>query len=693
MQYTFIMNITGEPSCLCSVIADAGESACFGPRCHFFAAAAVLASVVLVLFAIVYLPASSDASERTSILILNSYHQGYQWTDDETRGIIEGLAPLKDSIKLYIEYMGTKLTDDRQYFALMRDTLKHKYQGISFKTIIVTDNDAFDFVRLYRTEVFGHVPVVFCGVNWFRDEDLRGQSLFTGVNEDADIAATVDVMLKLHPQTKTIFAIIDSTTTGRIILDKMRELMPLYQNSVTFRLLVDLDMDAILKTVSGAPDDSLVLLTVFQKDRAGIFFEYSESTTLLSRFSRVPVYGLWDFNLGHGIVGGMLTSGYAQGQSAAGLALRILRGESPDAIPILKKSPNKYMFDFQQLMRYGLSEQHLPDGSIIVNQPPSFYAVNRTLVWSVAGGILVLSGVVVVLLINIQQRRRAQTELQLAHHELELRVQERTADLLRANELLHLENTERRRAELEIKNLNAELSEFNQEIESLVSERTMNLMALAVADKVRNPVAVIGAACHRLIEKGSGRPDFRDDLHDHLSLVTESAAKLEQIVADFQALLKQKKAVFEYIDLNAITAAVIHIMRREAESKAVELGVYCSDEALMMNAQPNLLKTALFHVIKNAIEATPSGGLVRIVTSQEGEKIMLVVHDTGPGILKDDIPKIFDPFYSTKDHSFGMGLPLAKQVVTGHLGEIAVESEPGAGTTFRITFPARWKEK
>jgi signal transduction histidine kinase len=649
-------------------------------------------AVVCILLILAF-AASVGAAAPQNILVLNSYHQGYKWTDDETRGIVDGLAPVKGSIKLYIEYMGTKWSNDQRFFTLMRDTLKHKYRGIPFRAIIVTDNDAFDFVRLYRDEIFGRIPVVFCGVNWFRDEDLKGQTHFTGVNEDADIAATVNVMLKLHPQTKTIYAVMDSTTTGRIVRAKIQELIPRYRDTVSFQFLEDADMDSILKTVAAAPDGSLVLLTVFQKDKSGVFYEFSESTSLLSGASRVPVYGLWDFNLGFGIVGGLLTSGYAQGQSAAELALRILGGESPEEIPVVKKSPNKYMFDYVQLARYGLTDRELPESSSIINRPSSFYAVNKTLVWSVIGGILFLSGVVVVLLINIQQRRRAQAELQKAHDELEIRVQERTADLVRANELLHVENVERKRAEHEIKNLNAEISEFNQEIENLVSERTMNLMALAVADRVRNPVAIIGAACHRIVDKRSCDTSLPVDLRDQLVAITESAGKLERIVSDFQSLLKQKQARFEYLNLNGIVDHVVHLIRRDAEKKDVELGVFCSDQPLMINAQQNLLKIAVFHVVKNAIDATPRGGRVRIATAREGDRISLVVHDTGAGIPPEDLPRIFEAFYSTKEHSFGMGLPLVKQVITEHMGEIAVESAPGAGTSFRITFPVRWKEK
>lgn len=635
----------------------------------------------------------THAASRENVLILNSYHQGYKWTDDETRGIIDGLSQQKDSTKLYIEYMGTKLVSTQHYFDQLRETYREKYRTTVFSVIIVTDNDAFDFVRKYRNDMFGQVPVVFAGINWFQDDDLRGHAGYTGVNEDADIAATFDLMLKLHPQTSHIFVVMDTTTTGRIVYDKVQEIMPRYQGRVTFSILQDMPMETILKTVSEAPDNSLVLLTIFQKDSTGVFFEFSESAGALASSSRVPVYGIWDFNLGYGIVGGMLTSGYAQGSSAASLAQRILNGESPASIPVLKKSPNHYMFDYQQLVRFNIDKAGIPDGSTIVNEPPSFYAVNKTLLWTMLGGLIFLSSIVIVLSINIRQRKAAQRELQQAHDELEQRVHDRTADLVHVNELLSSENSERRRAEEEIRKLNAELGEFNQEIENLVSERTMNLMALAVADKVRNPVAIIGATAHRIVEKGACCRDFPIDLQEQLIILSESAEKLESIVADFQSLLKDKRAVFQHLNLNQAVESIVHLFHREADKREVTLSLALHDQPLMINAQEHLLKIALFHVLKNAIEATPFGGRVRIATLREGEKIVLTVHDSGKGIQKSDIAKIFDPFYSTKEHSFGMGLPLVKQVITEHLGEIQVDSEVGEGAIFRITFPTRWKEK
>lgn len=121
--------------------------------------------------------------------------------------------------------------------------------------------------------------------------------------------------------------------------------------------------------------------------------------------------------------------------------------------------------------------------------------------------------------------------------------------------------------------------------------------------------------------------------------------------------------------------------------------VNISKHSLKINARKNLLRSAIFHVLRNAIEATPEDGSITIATSIDKDNVVLTVSDTGSGIPEEYIDKIFDPFFSTKLYRFGMGLSLVKQIVSEHLGEIKVQSEVGKGTTFNLIFPIKWIEK
>ncbi|MFZ6007241.1 MAG: sensor histidine kinase [Nitrospirota bacterium] len=240
-----------------------------------------------------------------------------------------------------------------------------------------------------------------------------------------------------------------------------------------------------------------------------------------------------------------------------------------------------------------------------------------------------------------------------------------------------------------IEAINADLTELNQELETMVAERTMSLMALTVADRVRNPAAVIGWTCKRILEKEKVPEKLGENLKD----VIDESEKLESIVKDFEALLKSKQSRFMYEDINEIVKGVVSIVEKEADKKSVRLSVNLADHPLKINTQKNLLRAAIFHIIRNAIEATPDRGMITVTTAGDNEKVTLAISDTGAGIPEEDIGRIFDPFFSTKLFRFGMGLPLVKQIISEHLGEIKVESEPGKGTTFKLIFPVRWIEK
>ncbi len=159
-----------------------------------------------------------------------------------------------------------------------------------------------------------------------------------------------------------------------------------------------------------------------------------------------------------------------------------------------------------------------------------------------------------------------------------------------------------------LQKVNAELSGMNQEMETLVNERTMSLMALTVADRVRNPASVIGWISNRILQKEK----VPEKLGDNLKEIIAEAKKLEDIVKDFEKLLKSKRSIFKYEDINEIIKGVVIIMEKAADEKRVELAVDFEEQSLRINAQRNLMRTAVFHLIRNAMDATPTGGKITV---------------------------------------------------------------------------------
>lgn len=241
----------------------------------------------------------------------------------------------------------------------------------------------------------------------------------------------------------------------------------------------------------------------------------------------------------------------------------------------------------------------------------------------------------------------------------------------------------------EIENINLELSELTLELEDIVAERTMSLMALSIADRVRNPAATIGIACRRVLRKKEKGEKLDEDLQD----VIFECEKLQNVVGDFESMLKTKRSQFSFENLNDIVKDVTSLVSKESDGRDVHISVSLFDKPININMQKGLMRVAVFHVLRNAIDATSNGGQIQLNTSLENENAVLTISDQGTGIKSEDMERIFDSFYSTKSKRFGMGLPLVKQIVTEHLGEIKVASEVGKGTTFKMIFPCRWKDK
>lgn len=361
----------------------------------------------------------ADVVPKKNVLILNSYHKGLSWTDNIIKGIESEIIKDDLGLELFFEYMDTKRYFDEAYFQKFFELMKQKYEKERFEIIIATDNDALNFLLKYREKLFPNIPVVFCGINNFQDSMLQNKKLFTGVVEDTDMKSTLEIALKLHPNINRVFVVNDKTTTGIALKEELMKVIPFFTHRASFVFLEDHDINELREEVKKIPQNSMIFMLIVNRDRAGQFFAYEESLSVVHKNSQVPIYGLWDFYIGKGIVGGMLTSAFQQGKTAAGLALRVVKGEDINNIPVIKKSPNIFMFDFQELKRFNISLFNLPDEIVIVNQPDAFYSKYRNFIITFLGIIIVLSLIIVSLVINIVTRKK--TEILLRESEKKYR--------------------------------------------------------------------------------------------------------------------------------------------------------------------------------------------------------------------------------------------------------------------------------
>jgi len=390
----------------------------------------------LGLFAVDATKISINLSKK-NVLVLNSYHDGYKWTDDVDKGIDEVLSKSSIPMNIIIEYMDSKRIYDVQYVQQLVDMYKHKYHKTKFDVIISSDDNAFDFLVKFREQLFEGAPVVYCGTNDITSERASELNNSTGINDALSIKENIQLIQNLHPEVNEIAIIVDSTTTGKRIRGKIESILPYYQEKITINIMQNFSINELMDNLQKLPKTTAVLYTVFLKDKDGVFIEYDDSINLVTKASSSPVYISWDFSMGSGAVGGLLTSGKAQGEAAANLALRILNGTKADSLPYLKDSPNHFIFDYNVLKHFNISRDLLPTNSTIINLPEEYSKKYRELIWKsiVIGTVLTI--IILLLIVNILRRRRAEIMLSDANEKLENRVKLRTKELEQTNSKLN----------------------------------------------------------------------------------------------------------------------------------------------------------------------------------------------------------------------------------------------------------------
>lgn len=320
---------------------------------------------------------------RRDILVLHSYNAGFRWTDDILRGVTESMANFPGGTELHVEYMDTKRHPEPEFTYLTYLLLREKYRFTKFSAVLTSDDNAFNFARQYRKALFPDAPIVFCGVNYLENPPAMAAENITGVLESYDIVGTVQAAAALVPRARHLVVINDATPTGLGNLKRFEEVRPLLPARLQVEMLQNMSMTRLLERLSSLPPDAIILLMSMNRDKDGNTFTYDESCAKIVAASPVPVFSFWDFYLGAGTVGGVVTSGYHQGLSAGALAREILSGRSARDLPVIVESPKSLVFDAGVMRRFGLDRQPLPQGAVLINDEADSARYTRA-IWTIA---------------------------------------------------------------------------------------------------------------------------------------------------------------------------------------------------------------------------------------------------------------------------------------------------------------------
>ncbi len=275
--------------------------------------------------------------------------------------------------------------------------------------------------------------------------------------------------------------------------------------------------------------------------------------------------------------------------------------------------------------------------------------------------------------------------------------------IIAVGELNHLEIESLRKSLIdlnnEFSNLNRELQKKNAELSKL-NQLKNHLLGMAAHD-LRNPIGAIDSLSEFLLEEAG--PELTQEHIQFLQAIQSSSRFMLNLLDDLLDVAKIEAGRLDLniqsADLAALTRSWIALNQVMAQKKKIRIDLHQDESLPLVPLDSMKIEQVMNNLLSNAVKFSPSGTVVKVSVFLNSEQVTVAVSDQGPGIPKDDLKKIFQPFTKTSvalpegEKSTGLGLAIVQKIIKGHKGKIWVESEPGKGSTFYISLPLTDKNK
>jgi signal transduction histidine kinase len=560
------------------------------------------------------------------------------------------LAGTTRRIEFYTESLDGLRLPNSEYESTFVEFLLKKYKDRKPDIIIAVVPLALGFVQQHRLELWPAIPVVFCAIP---DEIIHNRILgsgFTGVCLEYDFAGTIDLAIKLQSNARRLVLVTGVGDADKLWFQKVEQVFARYPRLQTV-VLTNRSVPELIEAVRRLPRDSIVFYVSVYRDTTGQVFVPREVLKQLSQISGAPIYSVVDTYLGYGIVGGVISSWETQGRRVAQIALRVLAGEKPEAIPIEPSPPTEPMVDWRELKRWGLSENLLPPGTIVLFRQPSFWESYRWYIVAAGAAVAAQSALIIALLSQRARRRRA-----------EIVAQQQQMDLAHASRL------------------------------TMVGELTAS-----ITHEINQPLgAILSNAETAEILLQSKQPRL-EEVQQILADIRKDDLRASEVIRRMRELLRKRALELKPIDLNAIISAVLRLVAGEMHRRGVQIEKHLADTLPVVRGDVIHLQQVLLNLILNGMEAmsesAESNRRLTMRTAYDGKgNVEVAVEDSGHGIPPERLPRLFNSFFTTKTHGMGLGLSIVRSIVEAHGGRIWAENNSSGGACFRFTLPVSGKE-
>lgn len=226
--------------------------------------------------------------------------------------------------------------------------------------------------------------------------------------------------------------------------------------------------------------------------------------------------------------------------------------------------------------------------------------------------------------------------------------------------------------------------------ELIESEKTSSIMMLAagVAHELGNPLNSLNIHLQLMDRLSTKKADETSEkFKKSLDICRDEVKRLDRIISNFLEAIRPSKPNFKPVDLLAVLEQVLGLLELEFEEKDVQVEIEVSEKAPSVHADPDQIKQVFFNVIKNAVDAMGKNPRLKVFLRSDEEYVYLQFADSGKGISKEDLSKVFQPYFTTKEEGHGLGMMIVHRIMRAHGGQVGIESKTGTGTVITLQFP------
>ncbi|SCP95597.1 diguanylate cyclase (GGDEF) domain-containing protein [Anaerobium acetethylicum] len=362
---------------------------------------------------------SFDESEEKNVLFISSY-------TENNVAVPEQIAGLKSVFENYninfdIEYMDTKRFDTGKNQYLFFQSMNYKlFNTEPYDAIIAGDDNALQFVCNYHGYLFRNVDIFFLAINDLdRAEIAHHVYDMTGIMEESALGDNIELAMKINPRATKVAAIIDNTLTGKGDKEAFYSFEEEYPELEFLDLNVsEYTFDEFKKVLKSVGRDTILLFMSMGRDRTGATLSLEKEFDMIKDYTSVPVYQPAFGGIGDGLLGGRMISYQESGAIVAEMVIDVFAGTPIESIEVISESPNRYVFDYEVMLKYNIDERLLPEDAEIINKPESFFEEYEVAIIQIVCIMVMMVIIFIMLGVDNIRRRAAEKALKLSNEQL-----------------------------------------------------------------------------------------------------------------------------------------------------------------------------------------------------------------------------------------------------------------------------------